>query len=952
MRIKEANIFGFGKWQQKKWQFDQDGVIQIIGENEAGKSTLRQFILYVLFGGKPREVEKFIPNDGAVVGGRLLVSGLSDEEITIERVYQKNKNKARVYFQDGSIADEDWLHQALHGMDRTHYESIFSFDSIDLQRIKSLHFDDLHEVLLTIGMIGSERIYEAEKKLDKDLQQLFKPYGKKPVINTILQQLKELKQKLAAAREQESIYEQRLSELEEMKATLQKLQIDRKKTEEKRAYFEKVHTYYSNIEEFYLLSQKRARIEAPATFPTEGIERLRHYKEAILPLKSEMQVIEKNIQAFEEEIAQTNLLSDQVYETLLEQQKLLMQMNECDSKISQLNDTLSIERRKLEEKLFELDLDQDADDIEEWPLSFQLEEEWTSMAKENEKIVIEESYIKAELQNVKNKDSAMKADIASYESKLLSKQERNKYESLLINHQETTVQAQQAEKYRRWKGQYKKRTKSFLMVSIPIFILAILLAVMIHPAFGYVGGSVILVIVGGFWLYGRAFSKWLQPEASIPSKKVLREEERIQIQQIIDEQQKLEAQISEFQKEKVLIQREIIQLEERLQAMERQKFRLERRIEDQIAEFPFLQSIPVAQWPKLYPELRRLKEMKRAIVQLETEVTKQVEEKQALEARLVDDFPVELAAVEVRIDEEKQQREMVQIKKNQLDQLVEQYENLLEKIKPYQTEIQQLLIVANVDSEETFIRLGEKYREAKGIEEKLKQIEDSLSILFSEADVEQWRMGNVMDKQTLVNQLDNMKEQLNELDKSIEDKQKQLSDKKAAISVLEKSVSSSVIRYELAMKQEELRHYAFQWAAQKYALTSLEQTKDHFSKKYLPMVLESASSYFQRLTLGNYHRMFFDEDEQALKAEHNDGFIYSISSLSQGSLDQFYIALRLGLAEVTSAQFRLPFLIDDGFVHFDRHRKEQMIEILKELSDSHQIIYFSTVPLDSHAITL
>src|SRR5690606_10381808 len=159
---------------------------------------------------------------------------------------------------------------ALHGMDRTHYESIFSFDSIDLQRIKSLHFDDLHEVLLTIGMIGSERIYEAEKKLDKDLQQLFKPYGKKPVINTILQQLKELKQKLAAAREQESIYEQRLSELEEMKATLQKLQIDRKKTEEKRAYFEKVHTYYSNIEEFYLLSQKRARIEAPATFPTEG----------------------------------------------------------------------------------------------------------------------------------------------------------------------------------------------------------------------------------------------------------------------------------------------------------------------------------------------------------------------------------------------------------------------------------------------------------------------------------------------------------------------------------------------------------------------------------------------------------------------------------------------------------------------------------------------------------
>src|SRR5690606_34164301 len=101
-------------------------------------------------------------------------------------------------------------------------------------------------------------------------------------------------------------------------------------------------------------------------------------------------------------------------------------------------------------------------------------------------------------------DSAIKADIASLESKLLSNQERNKYESLLIRHQESTVQAQQEEKYRRWEAQYKKRMKSLLMVSIPIFIFAILLAVLLLPAIGYIVGPIILVITGVFWLYGRA----------------------------------------------------------------------------------------------------------------------------------------------------------------------------------------------------------------------------------------------------------------------------------------------------------------------------------------------------------------------------------------------------------------------------------------------------------------
>lgn len=49
MQIKEANIFNFGKLQNKKYSFS-DGINVIYGENEQGKSTLHAFLKGMLFG--------------------------------------------------------------------------------------------------------------------------------------------------------------------------------------------------------------------------------------------------------------------------------------------------------------------------------------------------------------------------------------------------------------------------------------------------------------------------------------------------------------------------------------------------------------------------------------------------------------------------------------------------------------------------------------------------------------------------------------------------------------------------------------------------------------------------------------------------------------------------------------------------------------------------------------
>ncbi len=49
MKIKQANIFQFGKLQNETITFSE-GLNVIYGENEAGKSTLHDFLIAMLFG--------------------------------------------------------------------------------------------------------------------------------------------------------------------------------------------------------------------------------------------------------------------------------------------------------------------------------------------------------------------------------------------------------------------------------------------------------------------------------------------------------------------------------------------------------------------------------------------------------------------------------------------------------------------------------------------------------------------------------------------------------------------------------------------------------------------------------------------------------------------------------------------------------------------------------------
>ena len=61
MRIGELHIDGFGTWKDLSLGEFGDGVTVVYGPNEAGKTTLMQFIRTVLYGFNPYRRQRYLP---------------------------------------------------------------------------------------------------------------------------------------------------------------------------------------------------------------------------------------------------------------------------------------------------------------------------------------------------------------------------------------------------------------------------------------------------------------------------------------------------------------------------------------------------------------------------------------------------------------------------------------------------------------------------------------------------------------------------------------------------------------------------------------------------------------------------------------------------------------------------------------------------------------------------
>ncbi|MGM0879751.1 MAG: AAA family ATPase [Bacillota bacterium] len=145
------------------------------------------------------------------------------------------------------------------------------------------------------------------------------------------------------------------------------------------------------------------------------------------------------------------------------------------------------------------------------------------------------------------------------------------------------------------------------------------------------------------------------------------------------------------------------------------------------------------------------------------------------------------------------------------------------------------------------------------------------------------------------------------------------------------------------LAQKEMTVAQLEADAERYAVLSISaalirRTKRIYEEERQPVVLRNASGYIADLTDGKYIRILTTPGEAGIRLESSDQRLIDSTMLSRGTAEQVYLAMRLALAEEASQSIKLPLMLDDVFVNFDRVRLQAAAKLVAELSGSRQMI--------------
>lgn len=152
----------------------------------------------------------------------------------------------------------------------------------------------------------------------------------------------------------------------------------------------------------------------------------------------------------------------------------------------------------------------------------------------------------------------------------------------------------------------------------------------------------------------------------------------------------------------------------------------------------------------------------------------------------------------------------------------------------------------------------------------------------------------------------------------------------------------------LALEQE-LEEVLRSWAVLGCARLLLERTLRRHEQERQPAVLARAGERFAKVTEGRYTcllpKVGNEGGRDVIRVVSSSGAEIDASSLSRGSVEQLYLCLRLGLAETFAERAEsLPIILDDVLVNFDPGRAAAVAEALADTAERHQVLFLTCHP--------
>lgn len=966
MMIKEVHIYGYGKFEQFRVSFAPYHIVY--GKNEAGKSTLMSFIHSILFGFplKQQSDLRYEPKTNSKYGGQVILKSETWGEIRIERVKGRATGDVTVYLEDGSRGGEELLKKVLNGMDKETFQSIFSFNIHGLQQVDRLHGEELNQFLFSTSAIGTDRIMEAERSIQKQLDKLFKPSGVKPVLNVQLKQLKQTEKKLNEAKVKIDQYETLIKKLETIKADLATKRQQLKTVEEDIVKKREWNRVYPLLIEKQKILQQLDEL-GDVRFPIDGVVKLEQLEHQQKLIQNRLAALREKQKQIEDELEKVNV-QEEVLKNKDAIELIVEDLPTYRNDIQKMKQ-LQMQMQQVEEEIYRLKgkigYQGPIESINDFNLSFARKNEVQQLTEKRKLLTERKKDLEQREAECRDKLIEVESYIEQLKFKRLNEEQRVEYEQQIERYHEQSDLSKELDMINNQiqtfaKSQNQKSDKTvnhlFLLSFFACFIAA---AITFFIRYEKISVGLLIIAISSLALY---FNRLKQPKANFFVESLQKQKEQIEQQlnlrqfdvekvesakQKIANDDKLRHQIEIEEIQQKALSDQFDQIVQSFEEWEMEWVENERKMIEIGREYHLSQQMATEFLNESFERLEQLREKLFEQKQMEKQLTvleKVVNEKEQILGKLTKSISVKGTDYQEKVFQLKrlltQQSEYVAKRNHFLEKIHE----LEEQIQSYQIELKtindsiaDLYKLADVDSKEFFLLKGEKADRVELLHNRLEPIEKQL--LYSEIKLPS-SLEDIPPKVTS-QAFERMDVQKKELQREIERLEKEMAQLKVEIDTLEKGGTYTDLLHQYHQEKFQLREGMKKWSVYQTAKYVLEKSMDNYKIEKLPKVIQLATDYFSILTDQNYDRIQMDQKKDTLYVKRRDGMIFNPKELSQATGEQLYVSIRFALAKTISEQLNFPFLIDDGFVHFDGSRQVQMMNLLEKLSHRGQIIFFT-----------
>ncbi|UCH14439.1 MAG: AAA family ATPase [Bacteroidales bacterium] len=309
MIIKEIHIDGFGIFNNFSITSLKEGINIILGNNEAGKSTLLNFLRYTLFGYPKSVDQRMAPLNGGEHRGRIIALLSDKKHITFERTAGSSGGSIKLMYDGKSTEDQIIWSQLLGNATKEIFENVYAFSLDELTSWEKLSASGVEDKIFSVGLgLGNISISDVEGNIRKQTDEIYTQRGSKQVIPSIIKEINAKKTRILEIQDNLPRYQELKFYIKELEANINNIKVQLKKDESES---DRLANYLKCYDSFiHIMNYDRELKSLPELheYPGGGVEHLRDLEREELELNEKINGLingikeEKGIKELEEEL--------------------------------------------------------------------------------------------------------------------------------------------------------------------------------------------------------------------------------------------------------------------------------------------------------------------------------------------------------------------------------------------------------------------------------------------------------------------------------------------------------------------------------------------------------------------------------------------------------------------------------------------------------------------------